>query len=504
VIEDAMLSFNMKAKSHVIERHRTALRRANLSRPMKRAINDGLILPSGTLFDYGCGHGGDLQSLRSIGIECSGWDPAFRPTAARCSADVVNLGFVVNVIEDPVERAETLRRSWELARSILIVSAQVNVHSRGLTAVPYGDGVVTARGTFQKYFEQSELKAYIETELGTEAIPAEPGIFYVFRDEAARQQFVANRFRRRVAAPRKRKSELLYEENQELLDAFMEALAEYGRQPDVEEWPRVPEIAERFGSMNRAFGLVRRITGSEEWDQIAQQRREDLLVFLALARFRSRPTISQLPRTLQRDIKAFLGPYTKACKESDEILFRVGTADTIDQACRESKIGKLLPTALYVHRSALDHLSPTLRVYEGCGRAYVGEIEGANLIKIHRFSGKISYLAYPDFEADPHPSLARSVKLNMRSRQLECLEFGQGGNPPILHRKETFLHENHDLREKFAKLTAKEEKAGLLEETATIGTRDGWNARLAAKGFALRGHQLVKLRMNADPDSAHR
>jgi DNA phosphorothioation-associated putative methyltransferase len=70
---------------------------------------------------------------------------------------------------------------------------------------------------------------------------------------------------------------------------------------------------------------------------------------------------------------------------------------------------------------------PILRVYEGCGRAFLGEVEGANLIKIHRFSGKVSYLVYPDFDSDPHPALVRSVKLNMRNWQIDCQEFGQGG-----------------------------------------------------------------------------
>ena len=40
-----------------------------------------------------------------------------------------------------------------------------------------------------------------------------------------------------------------------------------------------------------------------------------------------------------------------------------------------------------------------------------GEIEGANLIKLHRQSGKVSYLVYPEFETNPHPALLRSVKL---------------------------------------------------------------------------------------------
>jgi hypothetical protein len=40
----------------------------------------------------------------------------------------------------------------------------------------------------------------------------------------------------------------------------------------------------------------------------------------------------------------------------------------------------------------------------------MGTLDGANLIKLHRQSGKVSYLVYPDFEADPHPALRRSVK----------------------------------------------------------------------------------------------
>ncbi len=35
----------------------------------------------------------------------------------------------------------------------------------------------------------------------------------------------------------------------------------------------------------------------------------------------------------------------------------------------KSAVGKLLPTALYVHRTALEALDPLLRVYEGCARA---------------------------------------------------------------------------------------------------------------------------------------
>ncbi len=151
-----------------------------------------------------------------------------------------------------------------------------------------------------------------------------------------------------------------------------------------------------------------------------------------------------------------------------------------------------MPNALYVHRNALEALDPLLRVYEGCARAYLGEIEGANLIKLHRQSGKVSYLAYPDFDSDPHPALLRSVKLSLRSREIDCLEYAASANPPVLHRKEAFLTEDHPLHARFARLSKQEEEYGLLDDTGTIGTRDGWQARLCEAGFALRGRRLVR------------
>jgi DNA phosphorothioation-associated putative methyltransferase len=112
-------------------------------------------------------------------------------------------------------------------------------------------------------------------------------------------------------------------------------------------------------------------------------------------------------------------------------------------------------------------------------------------MKLHRQSGKVSYLAYPEFESDPHPALLRSVKLSLRTREIDCLEYAASANPPVLHRKETFLTPDHPLYGKFARLTAQEEKNGLLDDSSGIGTREGWSKRLAERGFSLKGHRLV-------------
>ena len=143
---------------------------------------------------------------------------------------------MINVIENPEERAATLCRAWGLCRQLLAVSAQVQVAGRGKEWVEFGDGVLTERGTFQKLYEHSELKSYLEAQLGTEAIAAGIGTFYFFKDEAKRQHFLANRFRRREILPRRRIAELRLEETREALEPLMEIIAVLGRLPDPLEF----------------------------------------------------------------------------------------------------------------------------------------------------------------------------------------------------------------------------------------------------------------------------
>jgi DNA phosphorothioation-associated putative methyltransferase len=476
----------------VVLRHKTAIRRGDYSRPVKCLLRDGLLEKSLTFFDYGCGRGEDLELLANDGFSCSGYDPAFRPDGVRAPADVINLGYIINVIEDPTERAQTLKEAWLLCRQVFSVSAQVVLSAKSKSPIEFADGVLTTRSTFQKYFEQDELKHYLETELQTEAIPAGLGIFYLFKDEVRRQQFLANQFRRKEIVPRRRIAELRLEETRQALKPLMDIIADLGRLPDASEFDGAPLIVERFGSLKRAFAAIQRITGNETWETIARHRREDILVYLALSRFRKRPVFSHLPAVLQRDIKVFFKTYSKACAEADALLFKAGDPSAIDEACKASTVGKLLPDDLYVHRDALEVLDPVLRIYEGCGRAFLGEIEGANIIKIHRRSGKLSYLVYPTFEEDPHPALCRSIRVNLRTRQIDSTDYSNSSNPPILHRKETFLSPEHELRDKFARLTEQEDKHQLLEDNSRIGNLESWNRRLLERGFTLKGHRLMR------------
>ncbi|WP_255447816.1 DNA phosphorothioation-associated putative methyltransferase [Picosynechococcus sp. PCC 11901] len=107
-----------------------------------------------TFFDYGCGHGEDLKFVAEKGFSAQGWDPFYKPDNEKSPADVVNLGYVINVIENPAERREALVKAWLLTQRILVVSAQVLIADGGYGQVAYGDGVITSRNTFQKYYDK--------------------------------------------------------------------------------------------------------------------------------------------------------------------------------------------------------------------------------------------------------------------------------------------------------------------------------------------------------------
>ena len=129
-----------------------------------------------------------------MGFVAGGWDPVFRSEAPKSRADIVNIGYVLNVIEDR-ERVETLIAAWTLSQRLLVVSALIRETVPAERAVAFGDGILTHRKTFQD-FDQHELQAYIEDAIDQTAVPVAVGIFYVFRDQSDLQTFLVSRTRR--------------------------------------------------------------------------------------------------------------------------------------------------------------------------------------------------------------------------------------------------------------------------------------------------------------------
>lgn len=467
--------------------------RAALSRPVATAIRDSIVTEKTSVFDYGCGRGDDLRNLAALGYTVDGWDPIHRSSSSRRRADVVNLGYVVNVIEDPQERSDTLREAWQLADRVLVVSSRLAWDARGLTGRPISDGLVTRNGTFQKFFEQAELGRWIQDQLGSEVYAAAPGIYYAFKDPTDAQSFIANRVH--TYRPRLRiDPHEMYEMHAAVLEPLLAFMKLHGRAPRGGELAgeSVSAIKEAVGSLGRAHQLIRKVTDDDYWNNVAVQRRSELLVYIALSRLSGRPRFNRLGSTLAADIRTHFGKYQDACAQADRMLVACGDPAIVLVNARTSPVGKQTPSALYVHKSAVGELPPILQVYEGCARALSGTVEHANMIKLSVTEPQVSYLTYPNFDRDAHPTLASSVVVNLRKLTVDWRDYRASPNPPLLHRKEEFVSTEHPRRALYADLTRAEYRRGLYAHPENIGTLKGWLSTLLAAGVDIRGHKVVR------------
>jgi DNA phosphorothioation-associated putative methyltransferase len=475
--------------------HRTAISRSDLSRPTRAALDLGILRDGETFFDFGCGKGVDIKELLDAGYVASGWDPHYAPEALHVESDIVNIGYVVNVIADAKERRAALQHAWRLARKALVVAARLNAERRNLSlGRPFNDGFVTGHGTFQRFYDQSELRAWIDQTLGVGSIALAPGIFVAFRSEADANEYLFRNRQRRSLAVRVRRADHVYETHRQVLDDLMLFFTQRGRLPASGEVPELEQaIALSVGTVRRAWHVIEQVTAHEDWQGLVQARSAELLVELALLKLNRRPTFGALPATLRHDVRGLFGSYRAATAHADDLLFSVGDLNLVNELASASAVGKRLPTALYVHRSALAELAPPLRVYEGCARWLVGDVDDANLIKLATDKPKVSYLSYPTFDSDPHPALVQATYVRIRDLAVDVRSYRDSVNPPILHRKEQFVPPSYTNREKFARLTQQEERFGLFDgEVATIGTREGWHERLRERRVQLRGHRVVK------------
>ncbi|MCQ3812168.1 MAG: DNA phosphorothioation-associated putative methyltransferase [Acidimicrobiia bacterium] len=477
-------------------RHRTALARGVLSRPVQLAADLGLVTTSSTFFDYGCGRGDDVASLVRAGVIADGWDPHFKPDVNRTNAEIVNLGYVINVIPDPSERRDAVLDAWELTERALVVSARLDSELRTISrGRPHGDGFITGHGTFQRFYSQGELRSWLDTILETETVAIAPGIFVAFRAEADANEFLMRTRRRRRHAAKVSRSDRIYDEHRESIDALMEFFGERGRLPvQSEQLDLQRRLIEAAGSLRRAWRVAVTVTPETDWDTISAERRLDLLVDLALLKLNRRPTFTALPETTRYDVRGLIGSYKQATAEADQLLFSAGDSQVVASAADESPIGKRLPTSLYVHESALHDLPHVLRVYEGCARWLVGEVDGANIIKLATDKPKVSYLEYPDFDKNPHPALRRTTFVRIGALDIDERDYSASENPPVLHRKELFVGDDYLCREKFDRLTKQEERFGLLDDVKSIGNLLGWQQRLDQRGVTLRGHRVIRIK----------
>lgn len=155
------------------------------------------------------------------------------------------------------------------------------------------------------------------------------------------------------------------------------------------------------------------------------------------------------------------------------------------------RIGKKLPDAVYLHRSAVGMLPPELLELVAKAEAITGlSSSGWDLLKLSRSKPQVSLLSYPRFFEEGFPSL--DVAYTVDFLEGKSTRRAHDGNKPILHRKESFLRPDAANLSTYRVLTKQAEDAGLFENTRTIGYQRQWDELLAKKGLRVEGHRLVR------------
>lgn len=401
----------------LIHRHRTAMVRHDLSQPVGLLVRHGLLGPGRSLFDYGCGQGDDLRILQASGIAAEGWDPHFRPDAPKTAAEVVNLGFVLNVIERPSERVEALRAAWSLTQRVLSVSTMVVGQGSTAGLKPLGDGVVTTRGTFQKYFTQVELRTLIEQSLGTAPVAVAPGVFFIFRRAEDEQDFLLERrVGRRLSAaayriprpysPRERTPKPSLKERIPIaLANIRELVLRRGRSPHADELsaPALEELARESVSFARALDAFADVgPDAEALEGAAAARREDLVVHYALALLGRSESASSPSAAMSRDIRAHFGSQKEVSIQSMNYLRALADQERVLETARGAEalgLGLVDDRHRFYAMGERSELLPgVLRCYIGCGVVLTGEPAGAYVLRLEPLRRRIVMwpLAQPD------------------------------------------------------------------------------------------------------------
>jgi DNA phosphorothioation-associated putative methyltransferase len=433
-------------------RYKTAIGRPALSLPAKLLFQSGLVSDETSVLDYGCGRGDDVKFLKELGVPAVGWDPHFQPDPTLLTQhDIVNLGFVLNVIEDPRERKTVLNEAYSLTEKCLAVSVMLHSQNDTTTSIPFSDGQLTAKKTFQKYYDQLELEKLISNELSASPIAAAPGVFFIFKDESLEQDFLLKRQLGIIQAyeprdlltkvnERKEKSDLIIRTTQNLV---RHTLA-FARKPELNELPRYfqQQLAKTELSYRRVFNAASQQISEAELKAAVVRKKEQLKLFFAMYLFSSRPKYKQLSSTLQKDVRLHFGAMKDLEKDARGLLFSLGDtdlllADSLD--AQEAGLGVYKDEKFTLRSEHLPDIPIRLRGVVSLAERLAGTIEGNDLIRIHIESKKVSYIKVDNFDVGPLPRMLSRTIVKFRENDIINLDHCKDGRVKTVYLKSRWM-----------------------------------------------------------------
>ncbi|HDY91003.1 MAG TPA: DNA phosphorothioation-associated putative methyltransferase [Pseudoalteromonas sp.] len=444
----------IEQKTEKIQRHLTAINRDRLSAPFQKLAKYGYLNGDYSILDYGCGLADDATELEAHGLNINAWDPVHRPNGCKQNSDIVNLGFVLNVIENVHERTETLKNAYQCTNQLLLVSVMLANEAKQEHFKQYKDGVITKWNTFQKYYSQAQIRAYIEQTLNVKTMAFGQGIIAIFKcpqlEEAHHLELQFQNYnwqhitqKAPLKALPKAQQKTLFEKHQTLLNDFWQHCLHFGRLPANDEFEQSTTLRKYFASHNKAFNLLQNYYEQNEFEQAQQKRKHDLLVYFALSLFGKRQAKSHMPARLTRDLKVHFSDYNQALEQAKQLLFSIAEPANIGNACYQAyeqiQLGELHDNHSYILPTRfLNQLPAILRVYIGCAVQLYGDIDDVDLVKIHMRSGKVTFLKYDDFNKKL-PLLTERIKVKMLEQDIDYFFYGSDYPLQPLYNKLDYL-----------------------------------------------------------------
>ena len=428
----------------------------------------------------------------------------------------MNLGFVLNVIEDVNERTETLKKAWQLSDKLLVVSVMLAGSAKLEQCTRYKDGIITKWNTFQKYYSQAEIRSYIDQALKTKAVALGQGIFAIFKDKSLEEEFYLNRqyqnnsgynnpiWQQLTTRPSLKKASTkvqtksIYQKHSQLFDDFWHQCLQLGRIPANDEFECSNDIRRVMGSHKKAFELMASTMEVANFEQAQKQRRSHVLVYFSLSLFEKRKARSHMPARLQRDIKALFQSYNQVVELAQSLLFSVGSPENINEACNQAfkkfNSGKLVNNKSYTfNRVFLNQMPAVIRVYVGCAIQLYGDIDDIDMIKVHIRSGKVTLLKYDDFNNKALPLLIERTKIRLHDLDIDFFFYGEDyPHAPLYDKSSYLLSKSGELKKQkvFENRIIKQLKGLSLEQ---LPDWDLLQKIFQYQGIKLKGNKFYKL-----------
>lgn len=147
------------------------------------------------------------------------------------------------------------------------------------------------------------------------------------------------------------------------------------------------------------------------------------------------------------------------------------------------------------HSSLINRLPAALRCYVGCAAKLYGDVDAADLVKIHIRSGKLTLLFYNNFDSSPLPKLRERIKINMRSQKIDFFDYSRDDEEQLLFMKSRYMAPDQEGYERQKTFDEALEKLHLLDfDLSQFGPPTSvFTAALASAGYSINGFTIAAL-----------